>query len=564
MQPEYHSSPLPYGGILRKGNTNMISYTVRNALEYRQLINRNHIIHTFVAMEAKSDRHTGETVTGYGWNPAFGEIFMPVYTQSFMTDYVERGRLNPNITNRITRVASFMGTLSYTYSGKYVFNASLRSDGSNKFGSDPRYRWLPTWMMSGMWNITEENFMKNNFFWLDNLSLRGSYGLQGNMHDQLTPNLIARFGGRDSRSGLEYFTIHRLPNPELRWEKTSSWNVGLDFSIFNRLSGGVDLYRKYTQDLIMDKYVPTNNGRSQLFFNAGAMTNYGIEGTLNYEIIDNPIWRLRLGATFGRNVNEITLANDDAFTNVELHGQLLSGTLAVRGAPMGAMYSYQFAGLSAENGHPMFYDEDGRVVHMGDPTLMRLIYSGSIFPKLYGGFDINASYRRRITVSLGFTYNVGNVKRLPSVYEGGGSRVFDQYRNVSIQHINRWRNPGDERHTNIPALVDRDIIQEIRGNPELNTMRRERSNFSDPPYFYDLSDLRVARGDFLKLRSVRIGYVLPRHVQERIGASNIRINLQILNLFTIADKRWEGVDPESANARIPNLPTYTLGVSLNF
>lgn len=559
----YKKSALPYGGILKKDNINSTSYTVRNALEYRRLLDDMHLIHAFGAVEIKSDRYIGDMVTGYGWNPMFGEIFMPVYTDNFNKDYVQTGKLNPTVTNKLTQVASFIGTFSYAYNNKYVLNGSVRSDGSNKFGSDPKYRWLPTWMISGAWNISDETFMQD-ISWLDYMRLRASYGLQGNIHDQSSPNLIVQYSSRDPRSGLDYYKIYRLPNPELRWERTSSWNAGVDFMLFgNRLKGGLDVYRKRTKDLIMDKYVPTSNGRAQLFFNAGKMNNRGFEGFLQYTAIENSDWNLRLGVNFGRNVNEVVLANGDAFSNMEQLDKLLSGLLAVEGAPVGAMYSFEFAGLSSENGYPLFYDKDGKKVHMGDPDMMRLVYSGSIFPKLYGGFDIHLAYKRQVYLDMGFTYNFGNVRRLPSIYSNQRA-VFDPLQNVSVKHLDRWRRPGDEKNTDIPAFYNDDLARSFLHDPDLCTMKTGSNNYEFPTYFYDLSTVQVAKGDFLKLKSVRVSYALSEKVTKKMNMQGVRFSLSVSNIFTIADKKWEGLDPESAGANIPNLPIYTFGLTLNF
>ena len=565
--PSYMASELPYGGILTRSDANAINYTVRNALEYRQIFNKLHSIHVFGAMEVRSDRHTGSRITGFGWNPLYGEVFMPVYTESFINDYVQNGRLNPVATNRLTRVASFMSTLSYSYDDRYVFNTSIRSDGSNRFGSDPKYRWLPTWMVSGLWNISNEDFVRENMPWLNHAGLRASYGLQGNTHDHLTPNLITQYDKRHPRSGLDHYTIRYLPNPELRWEQTRSWNMGFDFAIFrSRLRGGVDIYNRLTTDLIMNRTIAASNGRTILFHNAGEMINKGIEGYLQYLVLNTREWNLRLSATFGRNTNEVLLGDSDIdLTDINQISLMLNGRLAIEGMPAGAVFSYEFAGLSPKNGFPLFVAKDGRKVHLGHPDLMNLVYSGSVFPSLYGGFNINIGYKRRLTLDLGFTYNWGNVKRLPSVYSEADRAIFDPLMNVSNLQIKRWRQPGDEKHTHIPALYDRSMIGIFQNNPEVNANADRGHTRFHTNYFYNNSSALVARADFLKFRSVRLSYQLPRNsITQNLNITDVRVNFQAVNLFTFADKVWAGIDPESANARIPNLPTFTFGVSVNF
>jgi outer membrane receptor protein involved in Fe transport len=281
---EYWKSPLPYGGILEQGNTTKTGYTVRNGLSYVKVVADVHDMNIIVGSELRGTKYEGVRSTGYGWTPTYGERFMPVHTDNFVNNYIDR--MLPTNTNTISRVASFFGSATYTYNNRYVMNFNIRSDGANKFGSNPKYRWLPTWSIAGKWLLTNEGFMSQ---FADNghyVSVRGSYGIQGNIHDDATPNLILEVGNRNTTSNLDQSTIYRLPNPDLRWEKTTSWNVAADFSLWHgRISGSLDVYKKHTEDLIIEKTVATSNGKSRLYINAGEMDNQGFEGNLSVEII---------------------------------------------------------------------------------------------------------------------------------------------------------------------------------------------------------------------------------------------------------------------------------------
>ena len=150
------------------------------------------------------------------------------------------------------------------------------------------------------------------------MSIRGSYGVQGNIHDDSTPNLILEIGDRNETSTLEQSTIYRLPNPDLRWEKTSSWNVAVDFSFWSgRLSGSVDVYKKHTDDLIIDKIVAASNGKQHLFINAGEMNNTGVEGNLSVGLLRSKLFDWNFNVNFGRNTNEVILANDNLYNDLE-------------------------------------------------------------------------------------------------------------------------------------------------------------------------------------------------------------------------------------------------------
>jgi len=561
-QQQYKESPLPYGGILGQGHTNKVGYTVRNTLNYIRILHEKHDINVMAGLEVRGNKYRGVNVTGYGWNPDFGEKFMPVYTDKFIAGYVKEGRLNPRNTNNVTRVASFFGTASYTYDNRYVLNANIRSDGANKFGSNPKYRWLPTWSVAGKWILSNENFM-SGITWLDHLSFRGSYGIQGNIHDDATPNLIVQFGSRDGVSNLDYSTIYRLPNPDLRWEKTKSWNVAADFTLWKgRLKGGVDVYQKHTSDLIMSKSVSTSNGRAYISMNAGKMHNYGVEGFLNAGLLKNKLFDWRFGVNFGRNINEVVLANGDIYSNTEEVDMMLNGELAVEGAPIGSMYSYRFAGLSPENGYPLFYGKDGKLYHEGEAQLMELVNCGSIFPKLSGGFDTQLTFKKKLSLSLGFTYNLGGVKRLPDVYEDKYN-VFDPLTNVSSKLKNRWKKPGDEKYTTIPVLWDRDYATNFN-RMGLSATRPGVLSGKEGTELYNYSDERVAKSNYLRLNIIALSYYVPQKFLDKFNVTSMMLRFQATNLHVWASKKWEGLDPETPNAKSPLIPSYSLTLNVSF
>lgn len=562
---KYDSSPLPYGGVLGMSHISKKGYTVRNALEYAKTFNYDHEINAMAGSEIRSNRYQGTTQTGYGWNPDFGEVFMPVYTNSFVSDYVNTGYLLPSITNNINQVASFFGTASYVYKNRYVLNGNIRSDGSNKFGSNPDYRWLPTWSVAGKWIISNENFMQNTH-WINHLSIRASYGVQGNIHDDSTPNLITQLGGRDEASQLIYHTIYRVPNPDLRWEKTHSWNAAVDFTLFNnRVKGQFDVYKKRTSDLIIGKDVPTSTGRSVLYMNAGEMDNFGFEGFLNVDILRSRKFDWRVNVNFGRDVNEVTLANSKLYSALEEVNLRLSGEFISEGDALGSMYSYRFAGISEENGLPLFYAKDGRKVHFGDRTAMELVNCGSIFPDLAGGFDTQLVFNKSLSLTLGFTYSFGAVKRLPNLYRGTG--MLDPLKNVTTEVMDRWKQPGDR--TDIPAVYDSKYISSIYSASSDLVARdpdvTNRETVVRYPYeLYNYSDIRTEKSDYLRLRLVALSYILPQKFVNKIGISSAQVRLQGTDLHVWTSKKWRGLDPETPQASIPVLPAYNLCINLVF
>ena len=560
---QYESSRLPYGGILNMGTTRKTGYTVRNTLEYRRAFNSSHEITAMAGVEANSKKYKGNRMTGYGWNPLFGEVFMPVYTDLFLSEYVGEGKLLPNITNNVTQIASFFGTFAYTYKDRYVLNGNIRSDGSNKFGSDPKYRWLPTWSVAGKWIMSNEPFLKDVKL-VNNIAIRGSYGLQGSIHDGATPNLITQYGERDGISGLDLHEIYRIPNPSLRWEKTASWNVAVDFSLWDhRVRGSFDVYGRRTKDLIQDKSVPTSTGVGTLAINSAKMENRGFEGFVNVEILRGREFEWRAGVNFSRNRNEVTLANMDIYTTKDIVNQMLAGNLAIEGDALGSLYSFVYKGLSPEYGYPYFTTAEGDLVHMGEIDLMELVNCGSIYPDLSGGFDMQFTYKRMFSLAFDFAFNLGDVRRLPAAYNNTSYAVNPLY-NASTNLRDRWKKPGDEKHTDIPALYDRDLYGELNDKGLIAQRLSSIPSYIYPLDLYNRSDYRVAPGDFLKLRTVTLSYTMPHGVAEKLHVKGLNVRFQMSNVFILADKKWKGLDPESSTSNIPILPKYNISLDFTF
>ena len=555
--PEFSDSRLPYGGMLTQGSTRKSGYTLRNMLSYSHLFGV-HDVSVSAGTEARRNEYKGVSTTGYGWVPEFGEMFSPVETSSYISTY---GGNKPTNTNSFTQVASFFGIASYCYDNRYVFNANIRSDGSNKFGSDPKYRWLPTYSFAVKWIASNESFLENAK-WINNLSFRGSYGIQGNIHESATPYLIVTVGDRDGVTGLPISKISKLPNPDLRWEKTKSWNAAVDFALFDgRVKGGFDIYRKNTSDLIMSKQVAASTGQNVLYYNAGKMVNKGFEGFVNLGLVNNRDWDWRFGFNFGRNVNEITLANRDDLSEATVVDQMLAGTLAVEGQPIGSMYAYRFAGINQDNGYPLFYAKNGQKVHRALRQDLELVHCGSIFPKLSGGFDTQVTFKKVLSLSLNFAYSTGSVSRLPKFYD---SSTIDPLTNLSDEWLKCWKQAGD--NTIYPAPYNSTDMKNYLATEtgSVYDISEGISGNSDPYNLYNDCDIRVAKADFLKLKMVALSYSVPQNVLDFLHISSMLVRFQVTNLFTIADKKWKGLDPETNGANIPALPTYSFGINVSF
>lgn len=560
---KFQLSELPQGGTYRTNHNSNRSYTVRNTLNYLERFNDKHDVNILAGVEIRSDKYQGFGTYNYGWDPLYGQSFSPVYTEKYI-NLVKAGRFNPTIIDKITQVASFFGSASYTYRDRYVFNANVRSDGSNKFGSNPEYRWLPTWSFAGKWIISNESFMRK-IHWIDHLSVRASYGIQGNIHEDATPNLIARMGKIDEFSGIRIGSIYRLPNPDLRWEKTRSYNIGIDAQLLDgRLNFTFDYYHKRTSDLITDMRVSPVTGRTYITMNSGRAINKGLEGSVSADLIRSRNWDWNLSFNFSHNTNEIQYAHDATLSGVELYASMVAGTVASVGQPLGTIYSFKFEGLNHDTGYPTFLTTDNRRVYQGDYQAMVLVPSGSIYPDLSGGFDTRITFKKNLTLSIGFSYQFGAVKRLPSIYREN-TKAFNPEYNVTREFINRWKKPGDEIYTHIPAIYDDNVSN---GFPdEMLGLYDMEGNYCDVNManMYDQSDIRVAKSDFLRLRSLVLSYRVPDKWLNKASISNLTLRLQANNLKTWASKEWKGLDPEYAtSANMPLMSSYSIGASIMF
>jgi len=552
---------LPYGGELKNDNTLSSTYTVRAGFNYFKRLHEVHEIDVNVGTEARSVKYDGISTVQRGYLPDRGKKFVAINATEWPL-YNEWLMANPDVVvDRLTNVVSFYGTFTYTYDDRYTANFNIRTDGSNKFGQDKSTKFLPVWSAAVRWNIHNEMFF-SNIQWMNLLALKGSYGVQGNVHSDQTPNLIVSMSGMDDVSKEYISSLNKLQNPYLKWEKTKSWNVAVDFALFDgRVKGGFDIYRKNTSDLIMSKQVAASTGQNVLYYNAGKMVNKGFEGFVNLGLVNNRDWDWRFGFNFGRNVNEITLANRDDLSEASVVDQMLAGTLAVEGQPIGSMYAYRFAGLNQDNGYPLFYSKNGQKVHRALRQDLELVHCGSIFPKLSGGFDTQVIFKKVLSLSLNFAYSTGSVSRLPKFYD---SYTIDPLTNLSDEWLKCWKQAGD--NTIYPAPYNSTDMNNYLGTEtgSVYDISEGISGYSNPYRLYNDSDIRVAKADFLKLKMVALSYSVPQNVLDFLHVSSMLVRFQVMNLFTIADKKWKGLDPETNGANIPALPTYSFGINVSF
>lgn len=561
---------LPYGGILLTMNTMSRNYTFRVQSDYRKMLGKDmeHLISFSIGFEANSSKYRTYNDENRGFIKDRGLQFVDqVDLEQFphYRSWLNRGhrRITENLTNTLATYA----TLSYSYQRHFTLNANARFDASNKFGNQSNQRLLPVWSVSGMWN-GKENLFKNVEF-LSNLQLRTSLGIQGNMLDDQSPNLIIKQGVVDPYYGENTSKVVRFPNPNLHWEKTRSLNVTLDFDFFeSRLGFSGTYYYKKTKDCFTDVYVSPINGITDYTMNDGKLTNKGYSVGITGVPVSGKDFNWRISAFWSGNYNEVKSEIVDTYQI----GNYLSGNAIMDGKPVGTFFSYKYIGLNPRNGTPMFDDfEDRRHLlegkSMEDIVKMVLKDNGQREPVFFGNLSTSMNYKGW-ALSASFTYSLGSKVRLFGLYSPVLSGIKSDA-NVRKEFVNRWQVAGDERRTDVPVIMSpshpeyRNYTDHYSTEPGGN-IARFASNVWE---MYDNSDLRVVSGNYLKCTSLTLKYNFKEQWLKRTPFSSAYISLNTLNLFTISAKELKGQDPTQAGFDKPNLsvrPAYSLGLNVSF
>lgn len=561
-------SRIPYGGYLQNTDTRGASYTFRNSLSANKSWG-DHNTSAVFGCEFNSSTYKGFYAKELGYLPDRGRKFVMIEDLIWKKYFREKEGSKASITDRVSNFMSYYATFTYAYSNKYIFNFNVRADASNKFGQSSDARFLPIYSFSGRWNIYEEGWLKDSK-WINQLSLRASYGTQGNVSMEHSPYTILRRGSLDANSGEYIATLDRLPNPGLKWEKTSSFNLGLDFSLFNNfLYGNVELYYRKGTDQIIKKEITPTNGMKAVSINRGDIENRGWELSLNMNPINTEDWGLGISFNTGKNYNEVTNSGLSSYD----YNDYINGTIIKDGEAVNTFYSYKFDKLD-EKGLPTFKDlcefnEKGERVINSKEELFDQIFavSGTREPTLAGGFSASLRYKS-LSLNANFSFSMGAKERLNNLYESD-QRLPVPQQNLSSEFVDRWRKPGDEAHTNIPGISTNTLgyLQQKKTAPDGRTYFSKYSGGFSYWTMYNASDLRVVSKDFLRCRSLSLSYNLPETLCERISMRAISLSFTTSNLFVLKDPKLKGRDPEQIKLGagvIPPQRTYSFGVNINF
>ena len=347
----------------------------------------------------------------------------------------------------------------------------------------------------------------------------------------------------------------------MKWEKTHSYNIALDWAFWNnRIYGSLDLYYKNGVDQIVTKYVAPSTGAKNVSMNAGGIENKGWDLAISLVPIQTKSWTWSLSFNTGKNYNKVTNAGNTAVTWQDY----ISGRLISNGQAVNSFYSYKFDKLN-EKGYPLFKDteevdsEGKELVHSAIEMYEKaFVLSGKREPDLSGGFSTFLKYKN-ISFNALISFNLGSKMRLNDLYESSGQRLPFPDQNMSSEFTNRWRKPGDENITNIPVLSSDALT--IR---ESDVKYRIADNKWD---MYNKSDLRVVSGSFLRCRSISIRYDFFKEWVNKLKLTSASISFDMGNVFVIKDKALQGRDPEQiglGSRSIPPQRTYSFRLNVSF
>ena len=316
------------------------------------------------------------------------------------------------------RFISFYSNFGYSYRQKYNLTGSVRIDQADMFGADPKYKYRPLWSVGGSWNVHREDFFNINDINL--LKLRLTYGISGNVDQTTTPFLRGRLltDVRGAYPSLQYlhFNDTDLPNPKLRWEKTETANIGIDFGMWHWLSGSIDLYRRYSSDLLVLTELDPTVGAQRRLINNGALLNRGIEVSLNATRKLTDDLQLSIGTTFAYNKNTIEKVSSKPTNAMEYARNPL--TYYREGDDFNSLYAYRYK--ETINGYPIYLDENGNPNTTFDtngvPTIKdiknedALVKLGTMNPTFNGALNLQLRYKV-FELSTMFVYAGGHKLR---------------------------------------------------------------------------------------------------------------------------------------------------------
>ena len=481
-------------GRIQKSNLTSLGYTFNQLLSYNRSFGR-HNLDLLVGHEYYA--YTESSLSGHKTGLPGGGI----YELDAAAVIVGTGSSTDN-----DRIESYLSRVSYSYDDKYYISGSWRTDGSSRFA--PGSRWGNFWSAGASWRISQEEFMKD-VDWVDNLTLKFSYGVQGNNSVGSYYAYQALYDTSAPNATLPGATLNDVANAELTWESNHNLNTGIEARLFNRLDLSFEFYNRKTLDMLLSYPLPISSGFSGYYRNSGEMRNRGIEFAVTGRIIDRKDmqWSVTwMGATVNNKVLKLTDDGQD----------ITSSTQIIReGETLYSYYVSRSAGVDPMTGEKMYWatDDEGHDYITKDLTVAQnnRVVAGSRIPDLYG--SLSTSFRwKNLDFSISTNYSIGGV-----TYDGVYYEFMSFYYPAQAKHKNllrAWKKPGDV--TDVPRY-------EIRETPIV-------------------SDDKLIDASYFSIKNITLGYTLPKAWTSKIGFKAARISASVDNLYIFT--HLKGMDPQ--------------------
>lgn len=535
------------------------TWQIENVLTYDKTIGD----HSFaIVLGQSAERYTSRNVGGSAYDMiAYLEDKANIdFTTGLASDgrqTIYGGAGDPN------SLASYFGRLSYNFAERYMFQFTLRRDGSSRFGQNNKWGTFPS--VSLGWNLTNESWLQKRPDWWTNTKLRLSWGKNGNENIgnfRYTANVALNnnyvFGGLGNGQKLIMGSKPSgTPNPDLKWEESEQYDAGLDFGFFNNaLTFTVDYFYKKTNGMLKEMAVPSYLGESKPWGNVGSMKNEGVEFELGYKLHKND-WNFGISANLSYLKNElIDLGNADGFETMDNVHQIGNISRAENGQPYPYFWGYKTAGIFQNEAEINAYAKNGQKIQPnavpGDVRFVDLNNDGVIDEK-----DKTNIGKGTPDWTFGFNFNLSykNVDFSMLISGQWGNEIADVTRRLDCQWVN------------LPA----EFMDRWHGEGTSNTMPRFCWTGDDANNNWgNFSDLYIKNGSFARIKNIQIGYTLPASLTHKFFVQRLRLYVAAENLLTLTG--YKGFDPELNNDKsngidrgyYPQARTFTVGLNLNF
>jgi len=526
---------LPEGGIYDRNDNKMLAYDFRVNAAYNKVFAHKHFVNASAGIESNSTDRRQNWFRGWGMQYSLGEI--PFYAYQVFKQGQEQNTPYYTMSNTSARSAAYYGTATYSYNSIYSINGTIRYEGSNRLGKATNARWIPNWNVGGAWNVHNEAFFKALEPALSTLTFRASYGLTSkNGPDWLTNSFVVinsynpwRVSADQGESGLQ---VQEVENSDLTYEKKKELNLGLDMGFLNnRINTELAYYSRNNYDLIGAIFTQGVGGETEKYGNVAAMKSGGFELSLSTKNIQTKDFSWTTDIIYSHLHSKVT----QLISRKEIINLVSGGGFATQGYQYGSLFSLKFAGLT-KDGFPQVINEKGvattsSINFQEMDSLQYLVYSGTTLPTDFGSFGNIFTYKNfRLNVFV--TYSWGNVVRLDRRF----SAAYGELSSMPKEFNNRWAVPGDELITNVPVILS---TRQLHNDPTLAYGYNA----------YNYSDVRIAKGDFIRLKEISLTYDFQKKLASALGLSNLSLKLQATNLLLLyADKKLNGQDPEFFNS----------------